>query len=282
MKDENTASNETGRETALDWLGLAGKIVCITGAGGGIGRACALAFAKAGAIPVLMDRNSESLEETASQFALQDRQFFSIPCDVGDHASIQKAVAQTKTLTGGCDILINNAAIMRPGGLDSLSLADWNTQIAINLTGYFLMAQSLFPQMRQRDGGSIIHIASTSATHPQGESGAYSVCKAGILMLSRQLAVEWGPVGIRSNVVSPGMVETPLSRAFYEAPEIRKKRENVVPVRRIGQSSDMADAALFLASRRSSYISGEEITVDGGFTRMIMNLIPRPGFQSAV
>jgi NAD(P)-dependent dehydrogenase (short-subunit alcohol dehydrogenase family) len=101
----------------------------------------------------------------------------------------------------------------------------------------------------------------------------------GVIMLSQQLANEWGPHGIRSNVVSPGMVITPMSQAFYDTPGVTERRAAVVPSRRVGQPQDIADAILFLASDRSSYVNGDEITVDGGYVNMLMNLVPRPGFE---
>jgi NAD(P)-dependent dehydrogenase (short-subunit alcohol dehydrogenase family) len=125
-----------------------------------------------------------------------------------------------------------------------------------------------------------VHVASVAASNAQGFSGAYSVSKAGVVMLSRQLASEWGPHGLRSNVVSPGLVVTPMSQAFYDTPGVTERRTAVVPMRRIGAPQDMADAILFLASDRASYINGDEIVVDGGFTRTIMNLVPRPGHGS--
>jgi len=127
--------------------------------------------------------------------------------------------------------------------------------------------------------GSLVHIASISGSHAQGQSGAYSVSKAGVIMLSRQLASEWGPQGIRSNVVSPGMVITPMSQAFYDTPGVTERRSAVVPLRRVGMPQDIADAILYLASDRSSYVNGDEITVDGGYANMLMNLVPRPGFE---
>ena len=133
--------------------------------------------------------------------------------------------------------------------------------------------------MRTLGCGSLVHIASIAGSNAQGQSGAYSVSKAGAIMLSRQLANEWGPHGIRSNVVSPGMVITPMSQAFYDTPGVTERRSAVVPLRRVGVPQDMADAILFLASDRASYINGEEIMVDGGYANMLMNLVPRPGFE---
>jgi NAD(P)-dependent dehydrogenase (short-subunit alcohol dehydrogenase family) len=131
--------------------------------------------------------------------------------------------------------------------------------------------------MRKLGRGSLVHVASVAGSNAQGFSGAYSVSKAGVVMMSRQLASEWGPHGIRSNVVSPGLVVTPMSQVFYDTPGVTERRTAVVPMRRIGAPQDMADAILFLASDRASYVNGDEITVDGGFTRTIMNLVPRPG-----
>jgi len=263
------------------WLGLSGRVCVVTGAGGGLGRALGLQFAEAGARLVLLDRDADQLAGTAA--ALRDASGhipLTVSCDVSDAQSVAEAASCSAQAAGPCDILVNNAALLRPGALDTLSLADWNTQIAVNLGGYFLCAQHFGRQMRGC-GGSMIHIASISGSHPQGVSGAYSVSKAGIIMLSRQIAVEWGKDGIRSNVVSPGMVETPMSAPFYATEGVRARREAVIPTGRIGQPQDIADAALFLASPRASYINGEEIVVDGGYTRMLMNLIPRPGFDAS-
>lgn len=180
---------------------------------------------------------------------------------------------------GPCGVLVNTAAVLRPGGLDTLALAEWNAVLSVNLTGYFLCAQIFGRQMRALGRGSLVHIASIAGSHAQGRSGAYSVSKAGVVMLSRQLASEWGPVGIRSNVVSPGMVITPMSQSFYDTPGVTERRAAVTPARRVGMPQDIAEAVLFLASDRSSYVTVDEITVDGGYVRTLMNLVPRPGFD---
>lgn len=257
------------------WLGLQDRVCVVTGAGGGIGRAIALSFAQAGARVALLDRDeagsAETLRLTEGAVA--------IACDVSDQAAVQRAAETVQDRLGPCDVLVNNAGLLRPGPLASLPLAEWNLLLSVNLTGYFLCSQAFGAQMRGR-GGALVHVASISATQATGQAGAYSVAKAGIVMLSRQLATEWGADGIRSNVVSPGMVLTPMSQAFYDDPDIVRRRSAVIPAGRIGQPQDIAEAVLFLASPRAAYITGDEITVDGGFTRSIMGLIPRPGYDA--
>lgn len=264
-----------------DWLGLQGRNVVITGAGGGIGRALAVSFAMAGASVALIERNEESAEQTARTVADEvGTRALIIACDVTQPDSVDVAAKRVLAQFGGCDVLVNNAALLRPGSLDTLTLAEWNAGLSVNLNGYFLCAQAFGRQMRAKSAGAIVNVASISASHPQGQSSSYSASKAAVVMLSQQLATEWGPMGVRSNVVSPGMIETPMTRDFYETPGVRERRSAVVPMRRIGRPQDVADAAVFLASARASYVNGQEIVVDGGYTRMLMNLIPRPGFES--
>jgi NAD(P)-dependent dehydrogenase (short-subunit alcohol dehydrogenase family) len=263
-----------------DWLNLSGRVAVVTGGGGGIGRATAASFARAGAKVAIIDRDEKGLETTRAELRALGADPVVVPCDTTDEKSVAAAATAVETSLGACGILVNTAAILRSGGLDALSLAEWNTTIAVNLTGYFLCAQMFGQQMRKLGRGSLVHVASVAASNAQGFSGAYSVSKAGVVMLSRQLASEWGPHGIRSNVVSPGLVVTPMSQQFYDTPGVTERRTAVIPMRRIGAPQDMADAILFLASDRASYVNGDEIVVDGGFTRTIMNLVPRPGHGS--
>jgi NAD(P)-dependent dehydrogenase (short-subunit alcohol dehydrogenase family) len=264
-------------QLSSDWLGLAGRVCVVTGGGGGIGRAVAVNLARAGALVAALDRDEAGLSRTRDE--LSGNRHVLAPCDVTSRDSIVAAGETIEKALGPCQVLVNTAALLRPGSLDTLSLDEWNTVLSVNLTGYFLCAQIFGAQMRAQKRGSLVHVASIAGSHAQGRSGAYSVSKAGVVMLSRQLASEWGPDGVRSNVVSPGMVITPMSQAFYDTPGVTERRAAVTPARRIGMPQDIADAVMFLASDRSAYVNGDEITVDGGYVRSLMNLIPRPGFD---
>jgi NAD(P)-dependent dehydrogenase (short-subunit alcohol dehydrogenase family) len=262
-----------------DWLGLSGRIAVVTGAGGGIGRAVASSLARAGARVAAIDRDERGLEATRAELRELGCEHVVASCDTSSADSVAAAAETTLKSLGPCGVLVNAAAVLRPGALENLSLAEWNAVLSVNLTGYFLCAQIFGRQMRSLGRGSLVHVASIAGSHAQAQSGAYSVSKAGVVMLSRQLASEWGPQGIRSNVVSPGMIITPMSQSFYDTPGVTERRTAVVPTRRIGMPQDIADVILFLASDRSSYVNGDEITVDGGYANMLMNLVPRPGFD---
>ena len=207
----------TGQDSS-DWLGLSGRVCVVTGGGGGIGRATALSFASAGARVAAIDRDERGLEVTQAELRKLGAGHLVVSCDTTSPESVTAASDTIEKSLGACNVLVNTAAILRPGALDTLSLAEWNSVLAVNLTGYFLCAQAFGRQMRAHRRGSLVHVSSIAGSNAQGQSGAYSVSKAGVIMLSRQLANEWGPHGIRSNVVSPGMVITPMSQAFYDTP----------------------------------------------------------------
>jgi NAD(P)-dependent dehydrogenase (short-subunit alcohol dehydrogenase family) len=267
-------------QNSSDWLGLSGRVGVVTGAGGGVGRAVAVSLARAGVRVAGIDRDERGLEGTRAELRKLGSEYVVAACDTSSADSVAAAAGTIEKSLGPCNVLVNTAGILRPGALENLPLAEWNAVLSVNLTGYFLCAQIFGRQMRPLGRGSLVHVASIAASHAQGQSGAYSVSKAGVVMLSRQLASEWGPQGIRSNVVSPGMIITPMSQSFYDTPGITERRTAVVPARRIGMPQDIADAILFLASDRSSYVNGDEITVDGGYVRTLMNLVPRPGFDA--
>lgn len=264
-----------------DWLGLNGKICVVTGGGGGIGRATGIGFAEVGAAGLaLLDNNLANAEAAAEQVRAKGVRAIAIQCDSADNASVRAAADQVAAELGPVDVLVNNAGILRAGPLASIAEAEWHALMNVNLTGYLLCAQAFGAGMRDRGRGALIHIASIAATNPQPWSGAYSVSKAGVHMLSRQLAYEWGPHGVRSNVVSPAMVRTPMSEPFYATPGVIEARSALAPLRAISAPLDIANAVIFLASQRASYITGQEILVDGGVSHALMGLMPRPGFDN--
>lgn len=262
----------------MDWIDLAGKVAVVTGAGAGIGRGIATGLAQVGATVVLLDRD-ETASGALQEITAQGGQGIFIQCDVTSDDSVRNAAARSLQEFGPASILVNNAGTMRAGSLDTTSLDDWQAILSLNLTGYLRCAQAFGAQILEQGSGALVHVASISAYSPQSHCGAYSASKAGVVMLSRQLAAEWGPRGVRSNVVSPGLIRTSMTQGIYDAPGVLEARRALVPRRRIGEPEDIANAVVFLASDRADYISGEDIVVDGGFTRTIMGVIPRPGFE---
>jgi NAD(P)-dependent dehydrogenase (short-subunit alcohol dehydrogenase family) len=261
-----------------DWLGLRDKVCVVTGAASGIGRGIALALAQAGAKVVALDRDGSGCAHTAEEAKRAGATAVSFACDVTDPDAVAATAAATTDAFSRCDVLVNNAGILRPGDIAAVSLADWNALLQVNLTAYLTCAQAFGRDMLTRGSGALVHIASIAASEPQAASGAYSVSKAGVVMLSRQIAFEWGPRGVRSNAVSPGLVRTPMSEAFYQAPGVLERREATVPLRRVATPADIADVVVFLASERARYVTGQEIVVDGGFAQTLMSHVPRPGF----
>ena len=269
MNNSNTST------TAANFLDLADRVAVVTGAGSGIGRAIALAFAAQGARVAVLDRDAAGAQVTVAEITRSGGQAVAITCDVSNAASVAQAAEKSAAALGPCDVLVNDAGILRGGPLATLSEEDWNVTMAVNLGGCFLCSQAFGAQMRAKGAGALVHIASIAAHQTTGGAGAYGVSKAAIASLSSQLAVEWGPQGIRSNVVNPGMTRTPLTQARYDLPGISERMAAAIPAGRIGRPQDIAEAVLFLASDRSAYITGQQINVDGGFSRMLMSLLPR-------
>lgn len=261
------------------WLGLEGQVCVVTGAASGIGAAVARSLAQAGAKVALLDRDLAGAQGVASELGASG---LAVRCDIADEASVEAAAQHVRAELGNCRVLVNNAGLLRPGGLADVSLADWNHVLSVNLTGYLLCARAFAEPMREAGCGSIVNVASISALFPQTGSGAYSASKAGVLLMSRQMAAEWGPEGVRSNAICPGMIRTALSAGFYEEAGFEARRAAVTASRRIGEPQDIADVALFLASPRSAYVNGAELSVDGGMSSMLMDMVPRPGFNNAV
>mgnify|MGYP000325920032 CR=1 FL=1 len=206
------------------WLDLAGRNYVVTGAASGIGLAVAESLVRVGAHVALVDRDGAGAERAAQHLRTQGARAVAVECDIADEACVQRAAERVRRDLGRVAGLVNNAGLLRPGALADVSIADWNLVLAVNLTGYLVCSRAFGQDMLEAGHGSLVHIASISGLHPQTRSGAYSASKAGVLLMNKQLAAEWGPRGVRSNAICPGMIRTALSASFYEVPGFEQAR----------------------------------------------------------
>ena len=244
---------------------LKGKTALVTGAARGIGEGIAVKFAQEGARVVLNDLNSDDCHKVLDHIKTFSQESFVYQCDISDSTAIENMINSAINAFGTIDILVNNAGLASISPLEATSEQTWDRIMSVDLKGVFLCSTQVMKTMMKNNGGSIINIASNSAQAPIAMGGPYPVAKAGVRMLTRLMALEWGKYHIRTNSISPGFIRTPLTESAYADPENARKRAQIVPLKRIGTPEDIANVALFLASEESSYIIGEDIVVDGGF-----------------
>ncbi|MGM0237702.1 SDR family NAD(P)-dependent oxidoreductase [Enterococcus sp. AZ103] len=260
------------------WLDLAGDVVLITGALGGMGRKIANDFAEQGANMALVDLNKEATAAYAKELAnTYNVKAEGYACNSTVEEQVEALIKDVKADFGRIDVLVNTAAILKFSPLEDLPFDEWKQVIDVNLNGYFLISQRVGQVMIEQQGGRMVHISTIASISPETYSGAYSPSKAGVNMMSKQIAAEWGQYGVRSNCILPCFVKTPLSTKFYEDVEVEEGRRRMVASRRIGDVQDIANSALFLASKRSDYTNGHELRVEGGFGIMLGDLVPKPG-----
>jgi NAD(P)-dependent dehydrogenase (short-subunit alcohol dehydrogenase family) len=256
---------------------LQNRVAVVTGAAGGLGGPIAAKLAALGARLVLVDLQTEPLKTLADTMATGACRPHIISCNITDEKQVAACAAEVKSVLGACDILVNNAGILtKPTPLESITLETWTGMLAVNLTGPFLCAKHFGPQMIEEGSGSIVNITSIAARMPNN-AGAYAATKGGLISLTRQIAVEWGAKGIRCNCVSPGLVRTPMSEAFYQDEALHARRRGMVSSGRIGRPEDIASVVAWLAGDGAAYVNGQEILVDGGFALTpLMRVQPEP------
>ena len=244
---------------------LKDKVAIVTGGSRGIGKAIALAFAQAGADVVVCSRTLPDLEKVAEEIRALGRKSLAVPTDIISKSSIDNMVNMTVQEFGTIDILVNNAVRLTISSpLLNLREDGWDKMMNIDLKGYYLCSQAAGKVMLNSEKGNIINIASTLAFRPLPEVGAYCIAKAGVVMLTKVLAVELAKYNIRANAIAPGLTKTKFSEEARSDLSWLRLREAANPLGRIAEPSDVVGAALFLACDASSYITGQTICVDGG------------------
>jgi len=249
---------------------LRNKVAIVTGAKRGIGKAIALTFAEAGADVVVCGRNLPELEEVAREISALGRRSLAIKTDVTVKSEVNNLVERTVKELGAIDILVNNAVVYTGGPLVELSEGDWDNSLDTGLKGYYLCCQAAVPVMTEKKQGTIINMTSTAGIRPTGWQGAYSIIKAGGIMLTKLLAVELAQYNIRVNALAPTVVKTERTNV-----EMLRGFMTQLPLGRLTELHELTAAALFLASDASSYVSGHILVVDGGRINTFPRLGPR-------
>jgi len=254
---------------------LEGKVAIITGSSQGIGSGIALKFAEEGADIVVNYRQKNNMAEAvAEKIRRLGCRALTIKADVSQKSDVERMVQTALDKFGKIDILVNNAGIFIGGKIADLKEEIWDRVMDVNLKGVFLCCQAVGSYMiANKVKGSIINIASISGKLPELDGNAYSPSKAGVISFSALLAVEWARCGIRVNSLSPGPVMTPLQQEIYSTPALLEARNRGIPMKRHGQPEEIGKAAVFLASDDSSFVTGENLSVDGGSLVSMYHLI---------
>ncbi len=246
---------------------LEDKVAIVTGAGSGIGRAIALAFANEGAVVVLADLNHDAVKETEKEIKESENKSITIKTDVTKGSDVDAMVTQTLEEFGRIDILVNNVGI--PGSQEATVLhstpeEEWDRVVAVNLKSVYLCSKRVIPEMIKQGAGKIVNLSSVAGIVAFPGRAAYTATKGAVSLLTKAMALDYSKYNINVNALCPGMVETPMTKWRLDNPELRQEVEKWIPMERIGVPDDITGAAVFLASGDSKYVSGHLLVVDGG------------------
>jgi NAD(P)-dependent dehydrogenase (short-subunit alcohol dehydrogenase family) len=244
------------------------RLALVTGGGSGIGAAIARAASRAGYRVAIMDAQADAAEAMARELG----NAVALPCDVTDELAVDAALA---TLGATPDLLVNNAGIVKFGHLVDMSVKDFRRVLEVDLVGVYILSRAVGLMMRARGQGNIVNISSINAITPSLGTNAYAAAKGGLVTMTKLLALELGPHGVRVNSVSPGFVDGGMSTAVFANPRTRDIRTKAVPLRRLGSTEDIAQAVMFLASDAAAYVHGQDLGVDGGLVHSLLSQIPR-------
>ncbi|GHE98092.1 2,3-dihydro-2,3-dihydroxybenzoate dehydrogenase [Streptomyces fumanus] len=248
------------------------RVALVTGAAGGIGSAIARALAARGTVVAVVDRDAARLAALTDELAEDGLKAAAFPADVSDADQVERAVDRIEVELGPVDLLVNAAGVLRPGSAVTMTDADWRAVFAVNLDGVFHCCRAVAARMKERGEGAIVTIASNAGRVPRLQMAAYGASKAAASSYTKSLGLELAQHGIRCNVVSPGSTDTPMLHALWSDPSDRQLTiegssaayKTGIPLRRIAEPADIADAVLFLASARARHITMQDLCVDGG------------------
>lgn len=244
------------------------RVVVITGSGSGIGRACAAEFAKEGAWVVVADINSEAAKETVQLIEASGGTAFAVQTDVSNPASVEKLVEQTIEKFSAVHAVVNNAAIQVNKTVEDTTFEEWNQQLSINLGGVFLCSKYFLPHLRETKG-NIVNMSSVNGFFVEPTCAGYCATKAAIIGLTKAMAIDHGPQGIRVNCICPGYIDAGLAEGYFQSqPDPAKARQEAGKLHalwRIGKPEEVGRVAVFLASDDASFVTGSSFVVDGGF-----------------
>lgn len=249
---------------------LKDKVAFITGAGSGIGRETSLRFAEEGCKVVCADINKESNSETVQMIEMRGGTASGCFIDVTSIETIKLAIQDSINNLGQLDILVNNAGITIVGGVEDLTIEQWDKEMDINMKSIFLMSKVIWPYFKSNKKGVILNTASIAGQIGIGNDAAYCASKAGVIMLTKCMAVDGAPYNIRVNCVCPGFIETPMIKGFFSDQDdpkaTREFATKLHPLGRLGSPLDIANGFVYLASDESSFVTGTALTIDGGLT----------------
>ena len=244
---------------------LKNKVAIVTGAGSGIGRSIALAFAREGAKVVVADLNEKGGLETVDLVKKEKEEAIFVKVDVSQAENIDQMVEVCLKEFGQVDILVNNAGIVKMSPLHETTEEDWDKILGVNLKSVFLSSKKVLPIMLSQGKGKIINVASIAGLVGFSNLGAYCASKGGIIALTREMALEYAPQKINVNCIAPGIIKTAMTKEMLADPATKQSFESSTPYPRLGEPEDIAQAAVYLASDESDFVNGEILVVDGGW-----------------
>jgi NAD(P)-dependent dehydrogenase (short-subunit alcohol dehydrogenase family) len=259
-----------------------GHVALVSGAGSGIGLATARLLAAHGARVALVDLNGAGAEQGAAEIRASGGEAIAWQADASDERDVQRVVAATADAFGGLTVLVNNAGISsgERAASDELSMERWDQMMRVNFRGYLLMARAAVPWLSKR-GGAVVNNASSAGIASTPGAAHYATAKAAIIMLTRNLAVEWAPRGVRVNAVAPGIIDTGFGRPDGQRHIVdqarRARHERYIPLGRVGVAEDIAKVMLFLCSDLAGYVTGQTLLVDGGLLDMVFPMVNDTG-----